>query len=691
MWNQDQINELEANRVAGERAAQAYRQQQLLQQPKKKKGFWTDQISTGGSLAGALGGAAAGTAVLPGVGTLIGALLGGAAGGAGGQVAENFVSGDDLGKDVGSEALWGGATALPFGAVGKLAKAGVTAARGIGNPIAQQAAKDLVVEAGVKTMTPKAVANLSLSDSLKDAAAKQAADRLAQAPTLGQKLAGKLNGVADDLAVKQFRLTPTQLSNFSAKFGEDAGKTIRNYGFTTADDIATKGIEPLQNQFNSMIKNSGNIPTQTVKDNFDTAIAKLTNSASSTNQAIGKNLGEEVGGLLSKYGKEIPATELNKVRREFDGLVNYTQRVADPNKYGVNKRVADTLRQTLQGADPTGQLKNVGNELSKLRQLSDVVAKQGELGRGSLPFGLTQLLSGGVGGVTGGVPGALAGTAVSAAVNSPAGRRTLLSAADKVASGLSKTPSKNIGQTLKSGAVRIGGLGALSGALNSAGQSSDLNIAGNNTNAQNTTNAPISADPMISNIDSQYSKGQDMSSSGGNTGYSSDEIANALMNAYAAGDKKAADTLENMYQLQASIEKSQSKSLSSSAATQVASNANATNTLDQLQGLFGSAGGGSGKLAGTISNALAGAGLNGDVQTYNDLAASSVSQLARALNGGGQVSDADAAVVIQALPKVTDSKEVAQRKFAALRNRLQNALYNTQLYGGGAVDNQVAQ
>lgn len=333
----------------------------------------------------------------------------------------------------------------------------------------------------------------------------------------------------------------------------------------------------------------------------------------------------------------------------------------------------------------------MGNELSKLRQLSDVVAKQGELGRGSLPFGLTQLLSGGVGGVTGGVPGALAGTAVSAAVNSPAGRRTLLSAADKVASGLSKTPSKNIGQTLKSGAVRIGGLGALSGALNSAGQSSDLNIAGNNTNAQNTTNAPISADPMISNIDSQYSKGQDMSSSGGNTGYSSDEIANALMNAYAAGDKKAADTLENMYQLQASIEKSQSKSLSSSAATQVASNANATNTLDQLQGLFGSAGGGSGKLAGTISNALAGAGLNGDVQTYNDLAASSVSQLARALNGGGQVSDADAAVVIQALPKVTDSKEVAQRKFAALRNRLQNALYNTQLYGGGAVDNQVAQ
>lgn len=77
------------------------------QVPVKKKGFWQDQISTGGGIAGSLGGAAAGGAIGAGFGgvgavpgALIGAILGGFGGGAGGQAVENAVVGDDLGKDV---------------------------------------------------------------------------------------------------------------------------------------------------------------------------------------------------------------------------------------------------------------------------------------------------------------------------------------------------------------------------------------------------------------------------------------------------------------------------------------------------------------------------------------------------------------------------------------------------------------
>lgn len=128
--------------------------------------------------------------------------------------------------------------------------------------------------------------------------------------------------------------------------------------------------------------------------------------------------------------------------------------------------------------------------------------------------------------------------------------------------------------------------------------------------------------------------------------------------------------------------------LNSTTATQVAASANATNTLDQLESLFGTAGGGSGRLSGSLKNALAKGGLDGNTQTYNDLSAASVSQLARALNGGGQVSDADAAVVVQALPKITDNKDVAARKFAALRARLMAARQNSLFYGGGSGDSQ---
>lgn len=123
--------------------------------------------------------------------------------------------------------------------------------------------------------------------------------------------------------------------------------------------------------------------------------------------------------------------------------------------------------------------------------------------------------------------------------------------------------------------------------------------------------------------------------------------------------------------------------MSAAMGTSLASSANGENTLNQLEGLFQQSGGGSGKLGGGLANALSKVGMNDNAQVYNDLAASSVSQLAKALNGGGQVSDTDAAVVIQALPRVTDSPQVARAKFAALKARLSAAQQNTLQFSGG--------
>jgi hypothetical protein len=87
----------------------------------KKKDFWTDQISTGGGIGGALGGAATGAAIgsiVPGIGTAIGGLVGGIAGGAlgsgAGEFGENVITGEkDKFKNVGKEALLGGAFSAP--------------------------------------------------------------------------------------------------------------------------------------------------------------------------------------------------------------------------------------------------------------------------------------------------------------------------------------------------------------------------------------------------------------------------------------------------------------------------------------------------------------------------------------------------------------------------------------------------
>lgn len=91
------------------------------QPSQKKKGFWTDQISTGGGIGGSLAGAATGAAigsVVPGIGTVIGGLAGGVLGGAlgsgGGEFAENVITGEeDKFKNVGQEALLGGIFSAP--------------------------------------------------------------------------------------------------------------------------------------------------------------------------------------------------------------------------------------------------------------------------------------------------------------------------------------------------------------------------------------------------------------------------------------------------------------------------------------------------------------------------------------------------------------------------------------------------
>ena len=41
---------------------------------------------------------------------------------------------------------------------------------------------------------------------------------------------------------------------------------------------------------------------------------------------FGKSLKDQADLLLSKYGDTIPAKELNKVRQQFDSLVNYTEK-----------------------------------------------------------------------------------------------------------------------------------------------------------------------------------------------------------------------------------------------------------------------------------------------------------------------------------------------------------------------------
>jgi len=653
---------------------------QVSPQPvKKSKNFLEDNISTLGSMGGSLGGAALGASVgsiVPGVGTaiggLLGAILGGAGGGAVGQVAENAITGDNLGTDVGSEALWGGLTSLPLGATGKLLKAGGTVVKGLGSDVAKTAAKDLVQEAGAKTIGVGTLGRMTANGKADDAI-KAAMERISTSPTLANKASTKLSGAADDLAVKQFRLTPTQLANYSKKFGEDAGQTIRKYGFTSAEDIASKGIDPLQTQFSDLVTNAGAISKDTLKKNFDNAVSELAKSNSSTNRAIGEQLKRESDALLKKYGDAVPASKVNEIRREFDSLVNYTQSIADPNKYGVNKRVADVLRKTLQEADTTGQLKNVGNEISKLKQLSDVVAKQGELGRGSLPLNIPSLMGSIAGTGVGGIPGGMLGFALTNAANSQAGRKVMMGLADKAASKLTSEATNTAGQTLKQLGTRGAATAASKGIVGAmmGNQSSDLNNTAVTTPTMNMSTMPTN----VQNMGTSYTKNTQSSSP---FGYSAGQLGQALMAAYSAGDTKAAAQLEKMYTLASEYETAQAKAAASStdagyskpSASQYSQGVTAMQSLDSLNQLLQDNPGlvnanavpGQGiPVVGGLISSVAGTG------QYRALTKNILNSIAR-INTGANMPESEVQFYEQTyLPQPGDTEATKAQKLANLR------------------------
>jgi hypothetical protein len=492
----------------------AQQQPQQPKQPEKKGNLLTSLIPSGGGIAGAAGGAAIGTAIAPGIGTLLGALLGGAAGGAGGKVAENAVEGQqNLGQGVGQEALINGV--LGAGPL-RLLKGGVDVARGLkaGTGLA-----DAVANAG------QGAVNSSIRGAV----------------------GNKLTDASNDLVVKNFRLTPSQLNNFKSKFGEDASQTIKKYGLVGKDagTIADNTIKPLQGEFDSIAQQIPSLPTVDVLKAFKAKYEPLINSAVEDKQAIGQQLKQQADTLAKKYGAEIPSGELAGVRQEFDSLVNYADKAANPARYGVNKLSADAIRSVLQQtADKAGikasngmTFKEVGQELSKLHQLTDNIAKQEQLGRGSSPLGLLNLVGGGVGAGVGGPLGAIGGAAVTNVANSSLGRKITAGAAEKVGAGLTKKAASSSPYGIGGVTSRILPAG-VAGAYLSSPNSDVMSQMAPTTNT--ATSNP-------DNMGALYTNGQDMSSTTGSPqGESPYSQANLM--ADVQRDPKNADKYFAIYQ-----------------------------------------------------------------------------------------------------------------------------------------------
>lgn len=100
---------------------------------------------------------------------------------------------------------------------------------------------------------------------------------------------------------------------------------------------------------------------------------------------------------------------------------------------------------------------------------------------------------------------------------------------------------------------------------------------------------------------------------------------------------------------------------------------NALSALNQIKGSFEAAGGGQGKIGGTITNIGAKLGINSNAATYNDTGTALAAQIYKALGNTGTMSDADQALVSKLIPRTTDNATTANQKIQQLQDLLDQA------------------
>lgn len=421
------------------------------QKPKKDKkkgrgGFLTSLISEGGAIGGGALGASIGTGILPGIGTLLGGALGSGIGAFTGRVAENKVRDDRLG--LGDAAKEGALSTVLGGGPIRIAKGAITAGKAVKGGANLT---DAIVEAG----------NKAVGMNTKKAVGK------------------KLTASGEGLIAKEFRLTPSQQANYAKLHGEEATKTLRNYGIKKPEEIADR-IQPLQNAFDGVVDKIPSAGKNEISDALQKVYEPLLKSPVLTRQQLGQQIKSQADEILTKSGDTLSASELNTLRKSFDEAVSYTQR--GTNEYTVNKKSADAIRKLLQTkADSAGitvdgkTFKDVGLELRKLRNLDEVVNKQSYLGTGSLPISIGNLPGAGIGGVAGGLPGAVAGYALNSAVNSPAGRRVITNGTLNVGEKLTGAAAKSSPYGVAGISGRVLPAAAVSAAVGIGSQSEDSN------------------------------------------------------------------------------------------------------------------------------------------------------------------------------------------------------------------------
>lgn len=497
---------------------------------------------------------------------------------------------------------------------------------------------------------------------------------------VGSKVTGKIGNAvsnkADNFATKQFGLTDSFLAKYKKKAGEDAAKVIGRYGLSTVDDI-DREVSKQTAIFNHLVDRAEPVRKATLEKRLTAAADDLLTQAPTAQKKVGVQLVNEAKQLMSQFGDDIPAKELNVIKKQYDDLVNYSMQQADPATYGVNKRIADELREAIQDASGSKQLKGTGREISKLINLSDEAQKRAPAvsSRAASPLNLRNLLAAGAGGAGFGPMGMVAGFGITSAANSAPGRRAISKGANLAADQFGKQGGNAVTGAIRNRLVP-GTADTIAGRPQTASAQSleEALMSQSMPNQSNTnvTTSPMMAPPsMLANTDNNpfnttesYQNSQQMSSG---SPYSRENLLADMQRDPENADKYIAyfQSLDEIFNPQQ--------------AEPLKLNNTAIQSITDLQTGLDNLGGLETKIASNGANSP----LLGRIRSANpfDTEAKSlraeidrVKQVVGKALEGGVLRKEDEEKYARILPTINDTDAVASQKIAAIRSDLQNKL-----------------
>lgn len=495
----------------------------------------------------------------------------------------------------------------------------------------------------------------------------------AAAPTVANILAGK----AERLGLGSLGITKGQSGEFFTQTKGNLGDFITENGLLgkSADDV-TALKQATQESYDGIARKSGiQVPVSDLNSSVDEQIAKLRGSAEDGDHEAAQAIEDQHQRALQRMGVNVKDPNATvDIGQVADAKTNFQSKVNWKNADNINAvkgGLADAYMNTVNDA-AGGMVDSEGNTLSQLGKKlqglnlvdkwSQKAANTTGVSKGPFSFSnvirpaATTVVGTALGGSVGAAVGAGAGILGDVVANSPG----VIRAASNAYKGAAGLVDKSASGALPS---------ILGNTVSTANKALNPAITDSTMNANSSTPS-LSSVGQSSTQSAQQNQPTDPSVQPSNN-LTQDQLTKAINIDVQRTGGANIDKLTKVFQAQnpAGLQPLQT----------------AASGIDSLSNLYDQAGGGKGRIAGGIENAIAGTGLGApNAQAYNAAASATGQEIISQLYGSGGTS-ADRDQILSLIPQINDRADVAAKKLAVLKTTVSQRLRSMQSGSPGAI------